>query len=680
MEFGNGILRLVFDDATGSLTQITDLGLGYDFLADPRGHRLIKLVVSTDTVGSAAVCSHESGKPLMVKRGDTLSIRFPHLVENGRETGIEVEVTVHLPAGSWEAFFTVDVVNHGSAVIHEVHFPWVGGWTGIAGKGHDTITVSSTRLDPYTFPTQRAHSFGRHHMRRFIPFHAVQAPFCDISGGGRGISYNLYSSTPRLAGFVVDDLSPNYDEVCLSWAWVSYPYLKSGDRWRSRTVGIGVHRGDWHVSADRLRESMRGWWKAPAIPSHLRESIGYFNIQFTGHDGEFHHGFAEIPAILDDCKTHGVSDLCVWDQQGQIYVRHLADNAHWQLPADRENTLREALAKARDRGGNVGAWIDFAYLTERSRVYPGMENDILLSFYGKPVTHPYSGVGQQHARFLDENLNQGPRILCQRSPRFHAFALDLVRQTLDLGFQSIFIDGGTEWRLCHAGNHGHESPDDTIEGAFDWMAEATRLVRERNADGYLIGESPESYNSQVIDLFTTWWQPGAHTETLQYVWPEMLIAWGVDENDRDVIPEIFAKNQLLALMTTDLDRYLSEEPELASHVARLAKLRGDTKDFVASGTFRDDLGLEVEGGLGYLFTSAKGLAVALGNKESDPQTIRFTLCPEAVGQVPVSHGRLYVEGERAAQAITEDRDGQLELQVSLPAFGSAVWCAAHGEQ
>ena len=88
------------------------------------------------------------------------------------------------------------------------------------------------------------------------------------------------------------------------------------------------------------------------------------------------------------------------------------------------------------------------------------------------------------------------------------------------------------------------------------------------------------------------------------------------------------------------------------------------------------LWLTVEGGLGYVFTSDRGYAVAVGNKERTPQTVRFELSPEALGEKPVQHGQLYVEGEAVSDATARSRDGRLELQVRLPEYGSAVWCAA----
>jgi hypothetical protein len=320
------------------------------------------------------------------------------------------------------------------------------------------------------------------------------------------------------------------------------------------------------------------------------------------------------------------------------------------------------------------------YFTERSNLFNEFKDEVLLSFYGKPITQPYSRVGMEHANYLDETLEKGALILCDCSPRFQQLAYELTQQTLDLGFEGIFIDGATAWRLCHAINHGHQSPDDTLEGCVKWISEVSRMVKECNPEGYLIGEGVDSFNNQTLDMYMSWWQPGDHTEVLQYVWPEILLSWGVNENDRDVIPEIFTKNQIFSTMTSNLDGYLSEYPEFAMHIARLAELRQDTKDFLAHGKFEDNKGLSIEGGLGHAYISENGLAIAVGNKTAQGCRIKIQFSPETLGYKPNPEGLLYIEGIKPTRVIASEKDGTLELDLALPAYGSGVWCIPRDEE
>ena len=168
VELGNGVIRLLFDPETGNLHQITEAATGRKFLGDPRGNRLLNLIVPTAEHLSRPVPSHTSGRPTISANGERLTLAFDNLRAEGRPTGIRATVEVRLPAASREAFFSTEVENRSPDVIDEVHCPWVGGWTGIAGKGVDELNIShQRRVDPHTFfPTHRNHTFGRKNMPR----------------------------------------------------------------------------------------------------------------------------------------------------------------------------------------------------------------------------------------------------------------------------------------------------------------------------------------------------------------------------------------------------------------------------------------------------------------------------------------------------------------------------------
>ena len=266
MELNNGIISLVFSDNNGSLHQITDLRSGRNFLPDPTGNRLFRLIVPTPEYSSRPVYSHKNPGPEMDKNGDNLSISFRNLTSDGESTGVSTKVNVKLPAGSAEALFSIEVVNNGSLMVDEVHGPWIGGWTGLAGKGKDSMTIGGWTLDPHKgFPTHRVHTFARKNMQRYYGG-AFFLPFADISGGGEGLSYCIYTKTPRICGLKVDDLTNDYDSTCLSWMFVANAYIKPGESWKSPEVGVAVHNGDWHQTVDRYRDFLKTWWKPAPVP------------------------------------------------------------------------------------------------------------------------------------------------------------------------------------------------------------------------------------------------------------------------------------------------------------------------------------------------------------------------------------------------------------------------------
>lgn len=668
-ELSNGLMSIAIDDDTGSVTQIVDIGTGRNFLEDPTGARLFKLVVPTEWEMSRAVYSHLSPRPRIDRFDDRLVLSFDEISAGDEVTNIRAEVIIRLPQGSREALFSIKVVNGGARQIHEVHFPWIGGWTGIGGPGVDTVTVGESEMDPHAVPSVRCHTFGGYNRRRFFP---RGANFMDISGGGAGLSYCVYIDRPRIFGIVVDNLSPNYETTNLSWSYVGRPYIQPGAVWESPVIGVGVHRGDWHETADRYRAFLDTWWTAPPSPARLRDSIGFFNVQLLGFNGERYHDAEDIVAIARDCLQYGVEDLCLWDMFAQVYIRP-DTGVHWEMPPERTAAMRRALEEARRLGCITSTCVNYRLITEYTRLFPELESELVRTLYGQP-RHEFWSVTLKHGPFWNRDHDQGGRLLCQSSPKFRQFALDLTRRTLDLGFTSLFIDQATEWNLCFDAKHGHAAPDDTIVAANAWMAEAAELVRGRDPEAYVIGEVPVFDNTAVLDQWWEWYKRRHTREVLRYVIPGSMQMWCIDENELDVIARAFASGHQLGLMTRQLGGMLGDEPRLAAQVARLAKLRKATAPFLARGTFRDNRGLDYSGGYAYSYVSDAGLAVGLANPEKTAQTIKVALQPEVLGSERVDEGRVHHENGEIIPVVAARRDGALEVEVTLPPRGAAVWC------
>ena len=670
MELSNGLVGFLFDDETGSLAQITDLGTGRDYLADPRGNRLFKLIVPTERHTSRPVYSHEP-RPQIERAGEVLTLRFPGLVAEGRPTGVSATVTVRLPAGSHEALFSIELRNGSPYLVHEVHFPWVGGWTGIAGKGTDCMTIGPWRLDPHTaFPTHRTHTFGRYNQRGYFGG-SFFLPFADLSGGGCGLSYCIYAKTPRVCGLLVEDLSPVYGAPCLSWAYVGHPFLRPGGTWQSPEIGVGTHRGDWHETVDRFRAFAESWWRQPPAPARLRGIIGFHNVQFMGFNGELYHDLTEIPAIARDGMRYGVHDLCVWDVPSQLYLRP-DTGGFWETEPERLAALRQGLADAKALGCNTSPLLNLRNITRRCRLFEEMSSELKRSIYGEPIADSYP-LSLNHAQWSAEVREAGGYRLCQSSPKFHAFALDVVRRTLDLGFTSLFIDQPADTVLCMDDSHGHASPDAVMEGAYQWIGAAAEMVRARDPEGYVVGELPELFNTQLLDLWWDWGKRDVKWEVIRYLLPGSLQLWCIDEHERDVLSTAFASGHLLSLMTHEVSGLLSDEPDLAEHVARLAKLRRDTAPYLGMGRFVDQRGLSGEGAGGYVHVSDAGLAVGLANSEDHEVCAKVRLSPEALGRRPVDGGVVHLE-DGSVQPVPAAPGGDLTAEVKLPAYGAAVWC------
>ena len=679
MKLANGLLELEFDDRTGSLCQIRNLRRRGGFLADSRGFRLVKMILFTPEQVSRILLSNEAGRPRMVKRGDVLVITFPEFRYRGNPAGVFATVIVRLPEGSREAFFSIEVENHSPHRVLEVWFPVVGGRPARRGDGSDKVTLSYGRgyagastanlYDQFGGGVMSTHSFSRHHQRvKFGPM-----PLMDLQGAEGGLSYIQYEKKPVLTKLVFENHTPGIDDFCVSWAWARYPGIGPGDSWRSCEYGIGVHEGDWHVTADRLKAFVDTWWRPSGMAPSIRERIGMFHVQTHGFSGERFNEFSGLPAIARDSMKYGVRDLSIWDYTASIYYRP-DTGGYWEMPARRLAELRRTLAALSKMGCRTNACVNWRLMAARNRMWKQLRSEVQQGVFGQGM-YGFACGSMDGAQYMDESYEQGSYSLCQASPGFRRFARGLVEKTLDLGFSDLFIDQGVEQTNCYAANHGHRTPEEAIENAFVWIRDALRRVRARDPEAYVVAEVPELWNTQWADLWWCWgYRDGgwARPEMFRYILPQMVPLWPIDENQRDVIAEAFATGSLMAIATRDMTGRLSDAPELAQQVKRLAALRRATAPFVSHGTFRDDRGLQVEGGKGFVFTSGRGLAVTLANGRPKPVRLKVRLTPEQAGLGSVGSCTFHVEGAAPRTLRPVSRQGALVFDLPLPAFGAGV--------
>jgi hypothetical protein len=277
--------------------------------------------------------------------------------------------------------------------------------------------------------------------------------------------------------------------------------------------------------------------------------------------------------------------------------------------------------------------------------------------------------------YNDPGFEMGSHAACCGAEGFLPYGREILERTLDLGFDVISVDQAMEWNYCLSSRHGHASPWEAWQRTYDWFAEVTRRTRERQANAYTIAELPDLYNTQHIDLWWNWmWRDASWANLMlyRYVLPEMTPVWCIDENQRDVLAEAFAMGSFLAIATRDMTGTLSEAPELAAQVKRLAKLRKETALFVSHGQFLDNRGLKVEGGKGYVYASQHGLAVTLANGQPRRKRLSVSLDTTRFPDMAQNQHTFYLEGATPRLVTPISNNRYMTFRVSLPAYAAAV--------
>lgn len=662
MRLANGIIAIDFDPRTGSLVQIEDMRTGMSYLSDPADGRLFRLFVPDeeewiDRYGE----SHQSEPPLMSVAGETLTIVFPDVtMADGKPSGIKATVLVNLPAGADEARFSLQLEHSGPHTICEAIFPWIGGWRGYPGKRGHIRCGSNKPFDPFT---QLRRNIGWNLLqstrKAVLGFPYTHIPVCDITNDEVGLAYNFYPVTRDLSyDFSMIDLNERAGDPHPSFGWVHYPFLKTGGSWTSGTVGLSPHQGDWHFAADKMRAWLDTWWQAPDVPENLRRSIGFHNAYFREFSGREWRSYSDMPELARFGKEHGLGHFIVWDMSmlGD-YLRAGSAPLFADKP-ERIEELRKALQEVRDMGVSVSPLFN-SRLT--NQVVPFWkehgEKWAIRSKYGIPTveTHP---LRRNAASLVVPYFERSGARLCQQHPEFQSWVIDKVQDLLDLGFNAVFLDQPFSEDHCFGADHGHPVPMAVHGGACDWTERATAMVHAQAKDGYTIGEVPDIWNTQSLDMWWFWEWTAVCPEVFRYTLPDSLQSWVIDPYDHeDQVGQAFAQGFLLNINVHALEGSLLDVPEFASRIAQLAALREKTADFTVLGRFCDLQGMTVEtdaavSAARYDAGDRTGVIIAETSKESSGGgTVKITLSPEAT------------RGVRPVEIIAHRQDGSTQALV-----------------
>lgn len=509
IKLSNSKVEFCFEKETCSLIQIRNVENDTQFLSILRGARLFRLIIPSESWPTRYADSHEGQKPVVNLEKNSLTIYYEDIICEGSPTGIQATVKVNLPDDSYEARFSLLLENRSSFEVEEVRFPWVGGFESVSGPGKDNITVASKSLDPHNlFPQENPHTFVRWRKKLAFEYpYPLLLPYMDISGDGNGLGYICYLNEPRFGVIGFERLDPFGRAPSLSWSWASSPFVKPGEVWQSPEVGISIHQGDWHETADRFRGWVDTWWRSPSPPQKLTNSIGLMNLQCTSFDGEEIFRFDNLPGLAKECLEAGIKDICLWHRAGGLYTVNGSKKEIMDLNDEELDKLRYALTQVNEMGINMSIILNLRLVKRIMKPFELYgETEAMRCKDGSPVSEEnYSG-SPYHLANLGPHYNKGDVVtLCQRpGSKFVDRAETLIQKMIDLGFKSIFIDQPVNMHCCFAEQHGHPAPDAAPQAAIEWLKEVAVQVKSANDEAYVIGELPELFQTQQIDLWWHW--------------------------------------------------------------------------------------------------------------------------------------------------------------------------------
>ena len=620
----NGRTVLELDPKSRAIVCIQDAVSGVVHLdaRQERGKygRLFRVVTPTPAWASRYADSQEQEPPEVARDDAGLTLRFAGLsAQGGDDTGIMARARIEPSSAPDELLFTLHVENRGAHDINEVIFPWLGGWDGQGGPGRDRLLFGGgASLDPHSLPRASGATYARSRQRAQTLFAypvVLNAPWVDLSGPSGGISYLNCMPEARNGYISIENLAGYGPGLRLAYGWAHTVVVRPGESWTSPPMGLAVHAGDWHETADRYRAWMDEHLRPAPATRSAGKMIGFQNVFFRGFDGERLRGYEEIPAVAAAGRRHGVNHLCIWDY---LTLGNYLPHPELDL-TDYDETDRAALSagirQARAEGTNVSALINFRHLNPASKRFAaGAASEIKRCYDGTPQTENWSG-SAHHGRLFVRHLGPECNIYSPLSSAYQERVMRLTREYLDLGYTSMFFDQPWEMLPDYAFVADGHGPDTTQAAVVELIGRVRELLRQNDAEALMIGEECDVFGAQWIDMWMSWAWSDLSAEPrlacLRYSIPDAMLSWMVDsEPERATLA--FALGMYLCICVHGNEGTLDDEPALAEHIANLARLRTATAERTTMARFNDQRGINVEAEEGfraYSFDSAAGPAV-----------------------------------------------------------------------
>jgi len=301
----------------GSIAKIADSKSGHCYFEATKSiARLFHLIVPTPTWSSRSAAAHEAGQPVIIGKSDETIYRYENLKINGQSARIKVEVSFKLPQGADEILMTMKIVNEGKEAITGAIFPWLNGWKSPGNPALDKVILGPgcAPIDPASLSSDWRIAWANNFQEESSADYPVytHVPWLDFSGEQGGISCINYQRNPRHCYAGVKNMAGFNPDTCVPGIfWGFYAYVPPGEEWESPCVGISVHEGDWHQTADRYRMWADKWLVPASSNRKFRESIGSLHVYFTGFDGTPFRSAGDLPEIASVARGYGVREFCV---------------------------------------------------------------------------------------------------------------------------------------------------------------------------------------------------------------------------------------------------------------------------------------------------------------------------------------------------------------------------------
>ncbi|MBI4474209.1 MAG: hypothetical protein HY646_16175 [Acidobacteria bacterium] len=372
---------------------------------------------------------------------------------------------------------------------------------------------------------------------------------------------------------------------------------------------------------------MSTWFNPAASKREFRESIGSEHVFFHYFDGTPCRSYESLPDIAAHGREYGVRELCVWDRLALgIYGSAVSPGEDLlQYNYKEKEALANVIRQAREGGTDVSALVNFRLLNSSLDVVKNEnlleETQVALDGTRKLEQCNVAIIpGHSGLNVVFSHLGPYAHVFSPFSKKYRERILNQMQKYLDLGYQSLFYDQPFEYVPDYSCKDKGGIPEMTYAAVLESLRDVRKKLREKNPDAVIMGEQCDVFGAEVVDQWMSWGWSNLDIDSavrLHYCLPQTVISCVVDR-EPGLASHAFAAGLHIMLMTKAGMGTLSDEPEFAEHIQKLAELRKKCADRTVHARFNHKRGLSVETEdsiVAYSYDGAMGPAVIIAAPE-----------------------------------------------------------------
>lgn len=607
----NEHFSIVLDPATGAITSLRVKRNGSELIGEKRLAANFRICLPLPDY----LCNYIEGAaqpaPDIETRGNTIRVRFDRMVSPKGSYPLELLYTITLEGDSIR--FRSDLHNLTPYPVSEFWFPRIGGWTEFGGRGALLATpgYTSCRHDQAifrTFPGVRR--FGAEAAEMSTDYPGQTMPWWDLydpeTGTGLYLGYHdpvfRFSTwhmqlAPDVSGEPgVNWLTPAQASgapVGIVFSHVRYPFIKTGERFRSGEFILRAHAGDWHSGSAGYREWFLSHFPFDKSKSWLRKQSAWFSSIIYQPEDRIIADYRKYDQWCRDAETYGIRchELIGWNKGG--LERDYPEYVPEEKLGGREG-YRALQRSIKSRGSRCLTFVNYNVLDSSTDLYrEKLHRYRQQDQFGNPSGRGAWGESTLIARKgLSVHQHVPASVTPELEKLLEGYYLELVKD----GAQGFQIDKTNMSRGLDFNPLNPWKPDEALcEGMVKAVGAVYEKCRALDPEFCLASEHSQDRLIPYVDVAYRACA-GYSIAPLRYVFPEWTAAQHIHtpRDFRGVNGAVLTG----AVICVEPDLYQTSlaNPlyrELAEYIREVGRIREHLADIVFLGKYLDEQGAEV---------------------------------------------------------------------------------------